>query len=373
MAVIVVIILVTSAGRTGRTGRGPGPARLLTGIAAGDIDADLVLGGENLWRVGRQPRQLARVWLHDGLSPLLPLGHGAQVDQLAPVRGGVVAHISDTAAGITYGAVGRVVFIPAAHAPVRVIGRATMIAVAPGGQQVWVQTAIQRPDLGRRAAARSRSPTWAVNLAGRRVSPVLRLPFGLVGATGQGPLTQNLVTLRLQLWDRATGRPLPLPRPATGGFAAAAQDRLVWVSSAPSGTTLHITDLRTGSAAALPLPRNWGLPPQTFPPPTASFDPAGRRLALSLNRADATGIPSAQALFILDTSTRTVRMIPTQPLPLGDTLAGAWDQLGRLWILAASPYSGYYQLGFWTGTGPLHTLPATRGAPIALSAPGPGR
>ena len=53
------------------------------------------------------------------------------------------------------------------------------------------------------------SPTWAVDLAGRRVSPVLHLPLGLVAATGSGPLTQNLRTGQLQLWNGATGRPIP--------------------------------------------------------------------------------------------------------------------------------------------------------------------
>ena len=53
------------------------------------------------------------------------------------------------------------------------------------------------------------SPTWAVDLAGRRVSPVLHLPLGLVAATGSGPLTQNLRTGQLQLWNGATGLPIP--------------------------------------------------------------------------------------------------------------------------------------------------------------------
>ena len=73
----------------------------------------------------------------------LPPGHAAELDQLAPVPSGVVAHISDTASDVTYGALGRFVFIPAANAPARVIAWATMIAVSPDGQRVWVQTAVQ--------------------------------------------------------------------------------------------------------------------------------------------------------------------------------------------------------------------------------------
>jgi hypothetical protein len=46
-------------------------------------------------------------------------GHAAGVDQLAPVPGGVIARISDTSTDVTYGALGLVVFIPAANAPGR--------------------------------------------------------------------------------------------------------------------------------------------------------------------------------------------------------------------------------------------------------------
>lgn len=354
----------------------PGPARLLTGILARGTYAGLFLGGENFWWVDRRPKAVAAAFLHNGLSPLLPRDHGAEVDQLVAVRGGVIAHISDISTGITYGALGRVVFIPAAHVPARVIGRATMIAVAPGGQQVWVQTAVQALNHGEGVRANFRSPTWAVNLAGGRVSPVLRLPFGLVGATAQGPLTQNLGTGRLQLWNGATGRLLPLPVPAVADFVAAGQDRLVWDSYAPS-PALHITDLRTGSDVAVPLPGNWVTPSQTYPPPPASFDPTGQRLVLRLDRDDSSGNPSTENLFVVDTTTRTLRMIPSEPLPLSfsasslaDTLAGSWDQRGRLWVLAMSPAYNYYQLGFWTGAGPLHTFEIAQGLPTTLSAPG---
>ena len=66
-----------------------------------------------------------------------------------------------------------------------------------------------------------RSPTWAVDLTGRRVSPVLHLPLGLAGATGSGPLTLNLVTGRVQLWNAATGQPVRMNLPADASFVAA--------------------------------------------------------------------------------------------------------------------------------------------------------
>lgn len=354
----------------------PGQARLLAGVAARRAYVGLFLGGDNVWWVGRRPQEVAAAWLRNGLSPLLPRGHGAEVDQIAAVRGGVVAHVSDISTGITYGALGRVVFIPSAHAPARVIGRATMIAVAPSGRQVWLQTAVQRLNAGRGVPANFRSLTWAVNLAGRRVTPVLRLPFGLVGATEQGPLTQNLSTLRLQLWNGATGRQLPPPVPADEDFVAAGQDRLVWDSYAHSAGLLHVTDLRTGSSVTVPLPGNWGVVSETFPPPPASFDPAGRRLVLPLERIDSSGNPIAEALFVIDLTTRTLHMVPnaTLPLPvsavaLADTLVGAWDPRGLLWVLAMNPYYGQYQLGFWTGAGPLHTFQMAKGSPMALLAP----
>jgi hypothetical protein len=128
-----VVVFVSSGGGARRTARGPSAAGLLSGIRARGTYASLFLGGENLWRVGRRPLPVAAALLHNGLSPLLPHDDGGEVDQLAAVRGGVVAHISDTSSPITYGALGRVVFIPAAPGPARVIGRAIMIAVPPGG------------------------------------------------------------------------------------------------------------------------------------------------------------------------------------------------------------------------------------------------
>jgi hypothetical protein len=375
---VIVVVVAFSGGTPRRTVSGPGQARLLAGVPARGTYAGLFVGGENLWWVGRRSQAVAAALLHNGLSPLLPDNHGAEIDQLAAVRGGVVAQIADISTGVTYGAVGRVVFIPAAHAPARVIGRATVIAVAPGGQQVWLQTAVQRVNNGEGVPASFRSPTWAVNLAGRRVSPVLRLPLGLVGATELGPLTQNLATRQLQLWNRATGRLVPLPVPADADFVAAGQDKLVWDSYTGSATTLHITDLRTGSDVAVAVPREWNPLSETYPPPSASFDPAGQRLVLPLDRADSSGNITAEDLFVVDTTTRTLHMILSKPLPVASsanllavTLAGSWDQHGRLWVLAMSTANSRYQLGYWTGAGPLHTFPMAQGLPTALSASGP--
>lgn len=379
-------VLVTTGGHPPRAVSAPSPTAqpwpaLLAGVPAGSAGTDMFLGGENFWQLGRQMRAVAAGFLHNGLSAVLPAGDGAEVDQIFPVPGGVVAHIGDISTGITYGALGRVVFLPDANAPVRVIAWATMIAVSPGGRQVWVQAAVQSGRNGEGVPAGFRSPTWAVNLAGRRVSPVLHLPLGLVGATASGPLTQNLATGQLQRWDGATGRPVSFPPglPPNEDFMAAGRDRVIW-SSCSRSCLLHVTDLDTGASAGVPLPVHWYPLAETYPPPAASFDPSGQRLALPLDLVDSSGNVTAEALFVADTASGTLRMIRGTSLPISSlapaepiVLAGAWDRHGRLWVLASSPYAGYYQLGYWgPGGGPLRTFALTRGSPVALSAPGPG-
>ena len=374
-ALTVAAVVLVSAGRPERPAVSARLPLLLAGMPARGAGTGLFLGGEDAWRPGRPPRPVAGL-VSDGLSPLLPPGHGAAVDQLAPVPGGVVAHISDTSTDVTYGAVGRVVFIPTANAAARVIARATMIAVSPGGRRVWVQTAVQSMANGVGVSASFRSPTWAVDLTGRRVSPVLHLPLGLAGATGSGPLTLNLVTGRVQLWNGATGQPIPVNLPADASFVAAGRDRVIW-SSCGASCLLHVTDLTTGTDAALPLPRNWQPPPSAYPLPPASFDPAGQRLVLPLARVDPAGNITAQGLFIagngmLRETPGRLRLPPFTAATQGVVLAGAWDRRGVLWVLATNPTSGYHQLGFWTGTGPLRTFAPAHGSPVTLSAPGPG-
>src|SRR5262249_59867043 len=121
---------------------------------------------------------------------------------------------------------------------------------------------------------------------------------------------------------------------------------------------------------------------QPYPPPLANFDPTGQQLVLPLDHTDRAGNVTAEDLFIVNTAARTLRMIPTRPLPipdvpggsptaLPDTLVGAWNQQGVLSVLAMNPYYGYYQLGYWTGEGPLHTFKISHGSPMAMSPPGP--
>ena len=151
---------------------------------------------------------------------------------------------------------------------------------------------------------------------------------------------------------------------------------MIWWSC--RGTCLlHVTDLPTGTDAALPLPRNWQPPLRAYPPPPASFDPAGQRLVLPLDRVDSAGNITAQALFIAaNGALRQTRgrlwLSSSAAATQGVVLASAWDRQGVLWALATNPDGGYYQLGFWTGVGPLRTFAPAQGSPVTLSAPGPG-
>ena len=93
-AVLAATVLATAGGLARRPVSASVPAvpspPLLRGVPADGVRTDLFLAGENFLRVAR-PRQVAAGFLVDGLSPLLPPGHGAEADQLAPVPGGVVA------------------------------------------------------------------------------------------------------------------------------------------------------------------------------------------------------------------------------------------------------------------------------------------
>jgi hypothetical protein len=163
--------------------------------------------------------------------------------------------------------------------------------------------------------------------------------------------------------------------PADASFVAAGRDRVIWWSCRAS-CLLHVTDLTTGTDAALPLPRNWQPPLRAYPPPLASFDPAGQRLALPLDRIDSAGNITAQGLFVagngmLRETPSRLRLPPLAAATDGVVLTGAWDRRGVLWVLATDPTSVYYQLGFWTGAGPLRTFAPAQGSPVTLSGLGP--
>ena len=276
---VAAVVLVTTGGHARHVASAPLPSAppllpLLDGVPAHGAHSDLILGGEDFWRADRQPRAVvAAGFLFNGISPLLPRGHGARVDQLAPVPGGVVAHISDISAGSTYGALGHVVFIPAATAPARVIARATMIAVGPGGRQVWVQLPSVRAD-------------------GKGVQRVSGADLGCrpgrpPGQPGAAPAARPGRRHRIRAADaesphRAAAaaerrdRPADPLEPARGRDFRGGGPLKVISWSCGGFCQLNVTDLTTGTDTAVELPRTWVPPSQTYPPPAPSFDPSGR-------------------------------------------------------------------------------------------------
>jgi hypothetical protein len=209
---------------------------------------------------------------------------------------------------------------------------------------------------------------------------VLRLPLGLVAATGGGLLTSSAETYRVALWNPVTGRREPLPLPGNARVVAAGRGVVIWQQPGlcPARCPLHLTGLRAGVSVIIGVPAGWWQPMQYQQP--VAFDPSGTRLALPLERLEISGSPVAEDLYLIDAATGTARAVPggprasDQPLGLGNPgvqLSGAWDRHGRLWVLASSGY-GYFQLGYWTGTGPLHVYQPIQGNPAALAAPGTG-
>jgi hypothetical protein len=348
---------------------------LLTGIPARGVHTDLILGGNGIWRVGSRIRSMLPGLARSGLSRLPPMDEGAEVDQLLAVKGGVVAHISDSATGINDNGVGPVVFIPDGNAPARIIAVAAVAAVVPGSDSVWVQNAVQSKANGQGVSGPFHSPTWAVNLDGQRVSPVLQLPLGLVGATSYGPLTQSRASQQLQLWNGTTGRATALPLPADATFVAMAGDRIVSLSCG-AVCRLNVTDLAGDETVSVPMPSPWIPQSATLTPAPADFSPTGGELVIALDHVGFGDVIDAADLFLVDLVTRSMR--PLLPAPMvvpvdgqpAVTLAGVWDRHGVLWLMASA--DGSYQLGRWTSAGPVQVLAPGQGDPIMLTAPGAG-
>ena len=81
-AVLAAAVLATAGGPARRPVSSsapaiPSPSPLLRGVPAHGVRTDLFLAGENFLRVVGRPRQVAAGFLVNGLSPLLPSGHGA--------------------------------------------------------------------------------------------------------------------------------------------------------------------------------------------------------------------------------------------------------------------------------------------------------
>ncbi len=333
-------------------------------------------GGLRLLNAGGQgPASLTDVW--SGFVPAGdPLGPGAAVQQVASVSGGVVALISSHgAAGLPD--TGDVLFIPvgASGAGVpRVIARANYMAVASDQRSIWVEQA--GPPWGNGPA---NSPARLIDEAGHRMSDALDLGARvLAAATVRGLLVQGPAGV-LTMIDPADGSVEPAGIPQNAIIAGADAYQVAWqAASCPARCLLHVTDLRGGPGTEIPLPPHTAINPDDTP----DFDPAGQRLALPLDTVDRHGLSTGTYVYVADISARKLTRVPGGPIPvsalpavLGAFPAGASDVVSArwaaggsgLWIVATDGL--YFQVAYWTGTGPLHVLQPQAGLAYKFDLP----
>jgi hypothetical protein len=341
----------------------------------------LFLGGEELRLLHVRPQaptSLASV-LPDAGDARNPLGPDPAVQQIISVAGGVIALIySQGAAGLPD--VGDVLFVPvdaSGAGPPRIIARANYMALAPNHRDVWVEQA--GPPWGNGPAG---SPAWLVDEDGRRLSAVRPLNHqALVAATVGGLLVQG-PDQKLALIDPVNGRAEHTPIPANAIIAGTDADQVAWQAAACSlNCPLHVTDVRGGPDTQIALPPHSVIDSDD----TSDFDPAGQRLALPLDTTDPQGAITGTSVFVADLSARKLIRIPGGPTPvtalpavLGAFPAGSsavvcvrWSADGSgLWIVATDGL--YFQVGYWTGHGPLRVLPPQAGLAYKFDIPGAG-
>src|SRR5260370_35597486 len=128
-------------------------------------------------------------------------------------------------------------------------------------QQVRIPV-FRAPRVSRRSTARlSRTArcraAGAAGSGGENFWWVARQPRAVAaGFLFNGPLTQNLSTGQVQLWNGAAGRLIPLNVPADANFVASGRHRVVcW--SGRAAYPLRVTHLAPGTARAGPLPGPW--------------------------------------------------------------------------------------------------------------------
>ena len=279
------------------------------GSAPGTV---LFLGGEQL-RILNVPRQ--------GPAPLtgVPLG-GRGGEQSARARSGGAA---DQLGGRRRGGAGvrrrpgrprRYRRCPVCagqcvgSGPPRLIARANYMAVAPNRRDIWVEQAA--PPWGNGPAS---SPTWLVGEDGRRLSGARGLNGRvLVAATVRGLLVKS-PDQKLALVDPVNGRTEPAGLPADAIIAGADADHVAWQSaSCGLRCPLHVTDVRGGPDAEIPLPAHTAINPDD----TSDFDPSGQRLALPLDTIDHQGAEAGTYVYVADTGARTLARVPGPPVPV---------------------------------------------------------
>jgi hypothetical protein len=350
-------------------GQPPGPG--------GGRGAVLLLAGEELRLLsvtGRAPARLRWSGFVPGAGPL----QSNSAVQIEPVTGGFVVLLASET-GSAFPAVGDVFFIPATArsvAAARLIAHANYLAVAPNGRDLWVQRASPPGHLP--------GDTWLIDRSGRRLSSVLRLHRRiLVAATDRGLLTGSAPPRgtrlrpfpasrraagrggRTRLISTASGAVLPMGVPPGALIAAVSSGDVAWQHRPCRrlACPLHVTSLRTGADAVIPLPPGT----QTNGQPGA-FGQQDKRLALALDTIGRKHQVATTHIYIIDIGRRRSTRLPGGPLPLtqaatelGAIIAGysfastvSWSDGARLWIVASD--SAGFQAAYWPGAGPLRVL-----------------
>jgi hypothetical protein len=235
------------------------------------------------------------------------------------------------------------------------------MVAAPDGRDVWVEQA--GAPWGNGPAG---SPAWLAGQDGSRLSAVRSLDDrALVAATVRGLLVEG-TDHTLAFMNPANGRAEGAGIPANATIAGTDADQVAWQAAAcPDDCPLHVTAVRGGPDTQIALPPHTVVDPND----TADFDPAGQRLALPLDTIGPQGSVTGTSVYVADLATRVLTLVPGGAVPvtalpavLGAFPAGSpavvsarWSADGTgLWIVATDGL--YFQVGYWTGHGPLRVL-----------------
>jgi hypothetical protein len=306
-----------------------------------------------------------------------PLGPDPAVQQIISVAGGVVALIySHGAADLPD--VGDVLFIPVdarGDGVPRIIARANYMALAPDHHDVWVEQA--GPPWGN---GPSDGPAWLVGEDGRRLSGTVHLNDQvLVADTVRGLLLQG-PDQKLTFTDPVNGDAEPTGIPPDAIIAGTDADQVAWQAAACSvDCRLHVTDLVGGPDTRITLPPDTVIDAND----TSGFDPAGQRLALPLDTIGHQGTVTGTNVYVADLRTGTLTRVPGGPIPVAalpavlgafpagssDVVCVRWSSEGSgLWIVATDGL--FFQVGYWTGQGPVRVLRPQAGLAYKFDIPG---
>ena len=184
------------------------------------------------------------------------------------------------------------------------------------------------------------------------------------------------------LIDPANGRAERSGIPADAIIAGTDADRVAWQAPVcPVDCPLHVTDLGAGTDTQIALPPHTVIDSDD----TSDFDPAGQRLALPLDTIDPQGVITGTSVYVADLSAHKLIKIPGGPTPVAalpailgafpagssDVVCVRWSADGSgLWIVTTDGL--YFQVGYWSGHGPLRVLKPQAGLAYKFDVPGAG-